>query len=460
MGDRFFEHQSFIETERFLHSLVFSKAKPHYVAKAASETALPPVFGLERLRELLRRMGSPDKALEFVHITGTSGKTSTATITAKILESQGLKVGLHISPHLISPCERLTINGQGCKKSELTAYVNEIKPLLDTMVTETDYGPPSYFELMLALALRHFARNEADLVVLEAGLGGRYDGTNVITRSLVSIITSVGLDHTHVLGNTKAEIAKDKLGIVKTGGVLLTAEQDPEILRLFEETVEEQSASLFRLGRDFSIEYSGDSFSHQSKDWELAGLSLQKLRGEFQKWNSALALEAAYRVIKDLGREWNEAAIRECLATITVLGRMDIISTDPLLIYDGAHNPEKIEMLVRELEQSYPKTKFHVIYGATSGRDLEAILSSLSRIAKAFSLTRPMAEFRANEDPKYLAILLDKIAPEIPKTISLDPKEALKKIKDMNRCQPLLICGSLYLVSYLYPRNETTENHD
>lgn len=451
------QDQSFLETERFLHSLVFSKAKPHYVAKAASESALPPVFGLERLRELLRRMGSPDRSLKFVHITGTSGKTSTATITSKLLQSQGLKVGLHISPHLISACERLTMNGQACRNSELTGYVNEIKPLLDSMVTETDYGPPSYFELMLALALRHFERNNTDVVVLEAGLGGRYDGTNVIEQSLVSIITSVGLDHMNVLGNTKAEIARDKLGIVKERGVLLSAERDPEILELFEARVQEQKASLFRLGRDFTIEEIADSegaFNLKSKDWIIEGLSLGKLKGEFQKWNTALALEATHRVLSELDHRWDEVAIKDCLSTVTVLGRMDIVSHDPLVIFDGAHNPEKIETLAGELEQSYPNTKFQVIYGATSGRDLDAILASLARIAGAFSLTRPMAEFRANEDPKYLAILLDKIAPEIPKTISLDPKEALRKIKGSNGSQALLICGSLYLVSYLYPRIE------
>lgn len=442
----------FDETIRFLHSLVFSKAKPHYVAKSASEEALPPVFGLDRLRELLKRMGSPQASLPFVHITGTSGKTSTATITAKILESQGLKVGLHISPHLISPCERLTINGQPCLEADLIAAVDEVKPLLDAMVTETNYGPPSYFELMLALALQHFAQNKVDVVVLEAGLGGRYDGTNVIEQSVVSIITCVGLDHMNVLGNTKAEIARDKLGIVKKAGILLTAEQDPSILKIFEEVTHEQNAQLFRLGEDFHIDEGQDAFQFRNKDSRFENLSSPKLRGRFQKWNTALALEATTRVLQYLQRDLREDAMREALRELSVLGRMDLIRQDPLLIFDGAHNPDKIEAFVKELEEIYPGKTFHIVYGATSGRDLEAILSSLARVAKAFFLTRPMAEFRSNEDPKYLAILLDKVAPEIPKTINLDPHDALRNAEQTDAGQDVLVCGSLYLVSYLYPR--------
>jgi dihydrofolate synthase / folylpolyglutamate synthase len=440
---------TFQETERFLHSLVLSKPKPHYVA--SSSQSKDPVFGLERLRELLNRLGRPDAELDFIHITGTSGKTSTATLTAALLHAHKLNVGLHISPHLLSPCERLTINNQPCEEKELIDLVQQTKPILNQMITETKFGPPSYFELMLALALKHFFNKKVDIVVLEAGLGGTFDGTNIIEESLVSLITTIGLDHTNVLGKTRQEIAKDKLGIVREKGILLTAEQDPAILSLFEDHTNSKNAELRQLFRDFSITQDQNKLLHFSSiDTDISDFQL-KSPGAFQQRNAALALEACRLALLIRKESLSSQRIKNCLEHLQVSGRFEIDTWDPPIILDGAHNPEKMENIVGEVEALFPGIKFKIIYAATSGRNLEAILGSLSRIAHSFYLTSPMAEFRINEDPRHLSIQLDARAPACPRSLYLDPKDAYRAVMDEGiEGSGLLITGSLYLVSYLY----------
>lgn len=439
---------AFERAERFVHSLILSRPKPRYVADARGAEKPEPVFGLERLRDLLERLGRPDKRLRFIHIVGSNGKTSTAHYCAAALQSQGYKVGLHVSPHMRSVCERFTINSQPCKPEAWVSLVERVKPILDEQFRQRDGSWVSYFELMMALAFWHFADSGCDFVVLEAGLGGRYDGSNVIDGAELGILTSVGLDHTHILGSTKAEIALDKLGILRSKMPFLTAERDPEIQSLIKQQCQVFQSPLKILGQDFSIHSeiseSGLRCQFQNGDREISDIQLSTL-GQFQADNLALALQMLSQVHTG---EWREPCLRETLSATAIPGRMERVSEDPVVVLDGAHNPDKIEALVSSWRALYGSDSL-VVYGATSGRDLESILQSLSSCASRFYLTRPMAEFRANESPLECAAVLRKLDPDCQLEMWLDPwdafRQAMTDAKSLKRV--VLVTGSLYLIS-------------
>jgi dihydrofolate synthase/folylpolyglutamate synthase len=440
----------FAAAERFLHSLVVGP-KPHYVSEPATK---PPPFTLDRLRSLLRAMGRPDRGQRFIHITGTSGKTSTATISAALLTAHDCRTALHISPHMDSVTERFTIDGTPASEDEVAELVEEIKPLLDEEYRRHRYGAPSYFELVLALALRYFAESGVDWTVLEAGLGGRFDGTNVIDAAAVSIITCIGLDHCNVLGNTKAEIAHDKVGIVKHGGVLLTADTDPAILRIFEAEVLRHEARLEVLGRELELSIRREdrevAFDYRSPQTTMLDLRLSG-PGAFQARNAALALRACELALQTERRSLDPERCALALRMTRVPGRMELVQDTPPVILDGAHNPDKMAAFVEDLGAHFPNQKFEVVYAATSGRDLERILASIGGVARRLFITRPMATFRVGEDPKGLAELVERLCPDLPVELFLDPIMAWRaaRAESVSSGNGVVITGSLYLLSAL-----------
>lgn len=222
--------ENFAEAKKFLESLVNIPDPIPFFGHDRLETARRnkrKIFIL-RLRFLLNLLGNPDRELKFIHLTGTSGKTSTTFFTAGILQAAGFRVGTFVSPHTISITERIRLNDKLIAPGELAEIVDTLKPLLSLCAEKSPYGCPSFFEIMLAIAILYFHQQKCDYAVLEAGIGGMFDATNVIRRSAVQIITNVGLDHTDILGKTRQEIARDKAGIIKSGGKFFTAEGDPK----------------------------------------------------------------------------------------------------------------------------------------------------------------------------------------------------------------------------------------
>lgn len=446
----------------FLDSLVLARPRPHYIAARRGRAGEEgPAFGLARLRALLEALGRPQDRLRFVHITGTSGKTSTALFAAGLQRCVGGgPVGLHISPHMSSPRERLTVDGQPCSRAELTGLVEEVKPILDAEYRRGEHGMASYFEVLLALALHHFARRGVDVAVLEAGLGGRYDGSNVIGPPEVCVITNIGLDHTHILGDTRADIARDKVGIVKPGAPLITAEQDPAILAIFEQACAEAGSKLEVLGRDFHVEARGSdpegcrfAYRSPSLNWREARVGAP---GDFQAANAALALRATELTAARSGRpELAPAALAGALAALKPPGRFEVMRREPPVILDGAHNPEKMQGLVSSARRMFPELPFVAVVAATSGRDLPELLRPLIGWARVIAFTRSLAPHRVDEEPWVLRetalALASEAGLELEASLWLDPADAFAAASRRATEEGLGLCvtGSLYLVAHL-----------
>lgn len=453
--------------EAYLHGFIAARPRPPWLPPSP-DGAPPAAFGLERLRELLERLGRPQDQLTVLHIAGTSGKTSTARWCEALFRAEGLSTGLHVSPHLDSVCERLTVDGAPCSAPELIALVQEARPIIDDLYRETELGMPSYFEVLLALALLHFARAGVDLVVLEAGLGGRFDGTNVVDRKALTLLTCVGLDHTHLLGDTKAEIALDKVQIARPGVPLLTAEQDPSVLAVIRDEVTRIGATLDEsiLGRlarspdpDASAASQGPAFSYRSDDGRVEGLRCGAA-GEHQIRNAGLALRALELLGPQLvegfrslnADEARRRGLAEVLAETRMPGRCELLRERPPVILDGAHNPDKLRALAAVLEAR--GGSWIGVLGMVPGRDITAALEVLAPHLSEVVLTRPLAEFRGDVEPRLLEQTWRELAPEIPSRVFLDPGDALEAAlaRAATSGAGVVATGSLYLVSALRRR--------
>ncbi|GAK51684.1 folylpolyglutamate synthase [Candidatus Moduliflexus flocculans] len=443
--------------ELFLDSLIVAKPLPNFVAPA-QVAGKPKPFGLERLQSLLQRLGNPQNDLRFVHIAGTSGKTSTTYFTAALLRSQGYRVGMFTSPHVITFAEYFTVDGQFPPVSDLTPLIEEVRPAINAEYEQHEFGVISYFELLVALAFVYFRRRQVDYVVLEAGLGGQHDATNVIPRSNVSIITNIGLDHTQILGDTLAEIANDKLGIVRAGSPLLTAETRPDILDLFRQRTARLQATTECAGDIFRVENvflrnDGVTFDYISNLHILRGLQMN-MCGAYQAQNAALALRAVEIIALKNGTQLNESALRDGLRTTFIPARYERMQEDPIVILDGAHNPDKIEQLAAYLRSQFTGNSIIFVCGFTSGRNIDAMLRPLTDIAAVFYFTRVITGYRMTEEPRYLQETLQRLAPSIPAHIAIDPDEALESaiIQATREKLPVCVTGSLYLAGHLRQR--------
>lgn len=319
--------------------------------------------GLERIRRLLGRLGDPQKELKFVHIAGSNGKGSTAAMIASVLRLAGLKTGLYTSPHLWRFHERFQVDGVPIPDGELA----EIAALvLDQAEDETE------FELMTAIGMLHFLRSKCDIVVLETGLGGRLDSTNVIPAPEVAVITNIGLEHTEILGDTLEKIAAEKAGIIKPGSSCVLYHQEREAERVVERVCRERGVSLTaaeKLAEPYRI----------------------SLLGEYQLRNAAVALETA-NVLRERGWDIPERAVIQGLAEARWPARMELVRRSPDVILDGGHNPQCMEALARSLRQLYPEKKLIFLTGVLADKDYPAMLGEILPLAKEFYTITPDSE--------------------------------------------------------------------
>ena len=355
-------------------------------------------FGLENISRLMSAFDNPHTSFPAIHVAGTNGKGSTSAIIASILQAAGLRVGLFTSPHLISFTERIRINGKEITEEEVIEYAEEIK---DT-VSRLDGFSPTFFEVVTALAMLYFRRKKVDAAVVEVGMGGRLDATNIITPE-VSVITSIGIDHAEFLGNTLEEIAREKAGIIKNNIPLISAEQLPEAGTVIEKNAREKNSSLSVLGRDFSSvleseDTEGICFDYSDAARQFDGLMLP-LAGEHQMRNASVAIRAAELFLKkyrsaspssDLRREHEEEyLIREGLKNVRWPGRLEFVSYDPPIIIDGAHNPSAAAVLAETLRDIFLKKfkKIILVIGIMGDKDIKGIIGPLLPLASYSILT-------------------------------------------------------------------------
>lgn len=338
--------------------------------------------GLSRTEELLRRLGDPQKTLKFVHVAGTNGKGSTCACIASVLQRAGYRVGFNLSPYILRFNERIQINGREIADEELAALVEEIRPHAEAM---DDH--PTEFELITALALLYFARQECEIVVLEVGLGGELDSTNVIPCPEVAVITAMGMDHTQVLGETMQDIARAKAGIIKRGGVVVSESGCDEAETVFRETAQRRGARLIaadhRRITPLRMELSGSEFSCTPY-----GTLRLPLLGEYQMRNVCTAI-TALEALRERGWQITETALREGLAAVRWAGRFELLRERPLFLLDGAHNPHGMRATVESLRLYFPSRRIHFLLGVMADKDVEAMLALLAPLAASFTAVRP-----------------------------------------------------------------------
>ena len=339
-------------------------------------------LGLDRTRELLGKLNDPQKELKFIHIAGTNGKGSTAAMLSSILEEAGYRVGLYTSPFINRFNERMQVNHQPIPDEELAALTEYVRPHADAMADS-----PTEFELITALAMVWFARQKCDIVVLEVGMGGELDSTNIIDVPEAAVIAAMGLDHVKELGPTMADIARAKAGIIKEGGRVVSYGGNPEADEVIAAVCRARNASLCQpdfsaiVPGDFSLE--GQTFSY--KGWR--GLRIP-LVGPYQMNNPAVVLETV-EVLRQRGWSVSDEAVRQGLADTRWPARFEVLRRDPVFIVDGGHNPHGIRATAESLSRLFPGRKITFVTGVMADKDVEHILGLIVPLAEQFFTVRP-----------------------------------------------------------------------
>jgi len=419
-----------VTAPKFLESLANIPTLDYMLSKKESN----PVIFLKRIRWLIKKIPQLNNFLlntKFVQITGTSGKGTTGAILQEILNSQGTnKVGFYNSPHTQTVYQRIRIADKNQKTNQISAQdfnalVCYLKPFLEKTILESPYGLPSYFEIIFTLALLYFKKQKCNYVILEAGCGGRYDATNVIPKNCLSIITNIGYDHERLLGPKLTDIAWEKAGIIKKNSlVLIGANWPKKIIKIIRQEADQKKARLIIANKTSVIDQ-----------------------------NCALAAKAGQLF------SINQNKIKKAIKNYTPLpGRLEIIKKNPLIIFDGAHNPDKIKYLINKIkpELKQKNNTKTLIFAACDSKKWPIMLKLLIPFFDKIYLTRHNVWQRKTADLKKMFNLAKKINPNKKIKIFIDPINTFKKAqKNQKKNNFILATGSLYLIGNLKQKNET-----
>lgn len=388
--------------------------------------------GLAITRNLLKNLDLPQNRFPAIHIAGTNGKGSVASLVAAILTAAGYRTGLYTSPHLVDFGERFQINGTPAGKEELAALFRRVER------ADTGERPATFFEFATAMAFTHFAENHVDIAVIETGMGGLWDATSLCSP-LATVITTISLEHQQYLGDTLASIATEKAGIIKPRIPMVTGVRDADAIGVIRDTAKEAGAPLFEIGRDFSLT-SAPPYLYKGILGVLEGIQ-PTLSGGHQETNTAMAL-ATIEILCNHNPEFRvpEPAVRKGLSRHFWPGRIQMLCSAPRILLDGAHNPEAATALADYLENETPSPRTFVI-GVLEDKDIAALLSPLLPLADQVIFTRP--ETARATDPHKIARFLP---PALPVTIEPDPVSALHQAMATTPLDgTICIAGSLYL---------------
>lgn len=398
-------------------------------------------LGLERIKRLLELMENPQEKFKSILVGGTSGKGSTVAMISSILQEAGFKVGTFTKPHLSSFTERIVINGKKIPEQDVMIIVEEVKTTIEKMKKDSRFKHPTFFEIVVATAFRYFEEQKVDLAVLEVGLGGRLDGTNVV-NPLVSVITNVSLEHTKILGDTVLKIAKEKAGIIKKNGILITATEDDEVFSLFKKICEEKNSKISRVGEDIKFQRLSSDLNGQEFGINNYDNLCIPLLGNHQLFNAACAV-GAIDALKSNDIIIPEETIRNGLKKIKWPGRLEIIQKNPLIVLDCAKDPVAMKKL-REAVNNFDYEKMILVISISSDKDIQSMMKEIIPISDLVILTKHKVTDRG-VDPEILAkevkkysenfIILEDVKGAVKKALSLSTK------KDM-----VLVTGSLFTV--------------
>lgn len=421
-------------------------------------------FKLERMRELLARLGDPQQGMPIVHIAGTKGKGSTAAMIAAVLTAAGYRTGLFTSPHLDRVEERLAIDGRPCTEAEMIALIERVIPAVEAIDREASRRDPpetgpTFFEIITAVALLHFAEANADWVVLEVGLGGRLDSTNVC-HPTVSVVTSISLDHTKQLGHTLEAIAWEKAGIIKPGVPVISGVTDPGPRNVIRQAARQRGSPTIELSEDFRFDYRPPHDLEQGPqpgkiDFFFSsganGVTLRDLQlglvGLHQGANAAVAL-ATLVELQRVGWTIPEAAIREGLASVVWPARVEVIARRPTIVIDAAHNLASVQALLRSLDQSFTARRRILVFATTQEKDIRGMMECLLERFDHVVLTRYLHNPRAVPVEE-----LDAIARELtsrPYLVRPTPAEAWDEVRKLASPDDLIcVTGSFFIAAQM-----------
>ncbi|ARQ04873.1 bifunctional folylpolyglutamate synthase/dihydrofolate synthase [Macrococcoides caseolyticum] len=397
--------------------------------------------GVKRMEWMLDKLDNPQHKIKGIHVVGTNGKGSTVSYLKDALIANHYEVGTFTSPYIETFNERISLNGQPISDEEIVQLVEIVKPVSEQLEVETDLGTATEFEIITMMMFVYFgAVHPVDFVIVEAGLGAKNDSTNVFTP-VMSILTSIGLDHTNIIGDTYIDIAKEKAGVIKVGVPLVYAVKNEDAQEYINSVVAEKHIKGIKLDRDIQIVQKGDEFTFRYKSYELEAIEL-KMIGTHQQENAALAI-ATLLEMYDRGMlllDFNKMI--HAIEDTTWTGRIEKIQEHPTIILDGAHNLESIEVLVDTMKSHYAGHKIDVLFSAIDGKPIGRMLKSLEEISDHFYVT-------SFDFPK--ALPLDTLYEHVEHDKRIKVKDYADFIRNYEG-DVLLVTGSLYFISAVKDR--------
>jgi len=404
-----------------------------------------PGYSLKHVEELLNRMGNPQLAARTIHIAGTKGKGSAAAMIAQVLSDSGYKTGLYTSPHLHTLRERISVDGSLISEADFAAAMAKIKPFIESMKHDTSFRQLTYFEALTALAFAYFKKKRLDFQVLEVGLGGRLDATNV-ARPVICIITPISLDHTQILGNSLEEIAREKAGIIKSGCWVVISPQPEEAASVITDICRDKKAKVVQVGKDITWHKISGDLHHQSLVIEGRTSKYQAsipLLGDFQLENAATAV-AALGILSSEGFAISAADIAQGLARVKWSGRFQILQQHPTVLVDGAHNVASMKVLVSNIKAYFSYKRIFLVFGTSCDKDIPGIINELVALSPQVIVTRTAHSRAATISTMAAEFSKRGIEPEIRETIS----EAISRALSLaDRTDIICVTGSLFVVA-------------
>jgi dihydrofolate synthase/folylpolyglutamate synthase len=419
-----------------------------YLLSTIDETVSPKTsYKLDRMRAFLHELGDPHRAYPTIHVGGTSGKGSTCTMIASALQAAGKRTGLHTKPHLHVMTERARVDGMSVDPGRFSALLDGMMPAIERVAAE--YGRPTYYETLLALAFVHFFSQRVDVAVIEVGLGGRLDGTNVLQPE-VTAITSIGYDHTDVLGDTLESIAREKAGIARAGVPFVVAATEPAALKTLAECAAQAEAPMVRVSDVVCVEPARPCRPYARTFAAVTSAARYAVNlpvyGIFQVTNAATAIAVLERLDRSLRPD--PRAVERGLACVAIPGRMEVFPGTPTYVLDIAHNAEKAQNLVASLRDAFPHRRIHYVVAIGQSKDAKRILSSLAAVPSTFTFTSFTVTGRRAIDPSGLVAVAESLG--IRASAVADPIAAFASARRCARANDLVVAtGSTFVVAAL-----------
>lgn len=431
-----------MEIKTYSEALHFIHSRPRFKKKPT----------LKRMRLFLNKLGNPEHGQRYIHVTGTNGKGSVVAMTRQMLMTQRLNVGSFTSPFITRFNERIAINGKPISDSDLVKYVNRVAPVVHELDHELPEGGPVEFEIDTAIMFCYFADHDLDAVILEVGIGGLFDSTNVIQDPIVSAIVTVGYDHMKYLGNTLAEIAQQKAGIVKAGHPVVVGNLPDDARKVVEDDAAKKSSRVYEWQRDFNAQMVGHQLIYpqiQYTGLNVHSASFQlSLAGDYQVENAAVALTLVQLFLQSVDLHLDLAAVKKALKKVRWPGRMEMVNEEPLVILDGAHNLPGMQALVKTIRDDFSQHEVYILVAILADKQYDLMLGELASLPNVHITVTNFAGPYPGRKSANLATVVHQIHSHHPIRIIDDWQAAIAAItREMSTDDVLLITGSLYFIS-------------